>query len=395
MPSRKPPASAGKGAALPRGGGLAGGIKGDEQDDEFGEGGRKKNAAAAGGGDDAALGDLDSMTLSDYNRWLITEANWSNAEEVREEHIEGEQFRKARDDRHREKGQVRQQDTVEQMKEAKTKVDAHRRQNLEAGSAVKRDVIAWNMAAHEEKVQWENFGKSVKAALVAAESTENRDALAKSKKEAGEAVKKEVQQLTTQNTQLKASIKESKKKQADKVREETADSVIDGAKKFFFLQRKAAAKETSGQVSSWTTEREKAKKAFDEMQLQKSARVKAARDASRKSREQLAASRHEAATGLREMKAGLAEARQQQLHDFSVGLKETVNSSVSERFVTPDNSRRMLQHPHYSEVSAVVADVTSAVSREIAASPKRSRRPQPTGAPAIGLAGQSPAGTRR
>ena len=171
--------------------------------------------------------------------------------------------------------------------------------------------------------------------------------------------------------------------------------------------------------------------AFDEMQFTKSAKVKSARDSSRKAREQLAASRHEAASSLREQKAGLAEARQQQLHDYSVGLKETVraqasllsfsprthlacpplaaspcplavylshsarmqtsrasqvNSSVSERFVTPENSRRMLQHPHYSEVSAVAADVTSAVSREIAASPKRSRRPQSaTGAaPAIG-----------
>ena len=38
-----------------------------------------------------------------------------------------------------------------QMKEAKTKVDAHRRANLEMGSMVKRDVIAWNQAAHEEK----------------------------------------------------------------------------------------------------------------------------------------------------------------------------------------------------------------------------------------------------
>ena len=46
---------------------------------------------------------------------------------------------------------MRQQDTVEQMKEAKTKVDAHRRTNLESGSAVKRDVIAWNQAKIEER----------------------------------------------------------------------------------------------------------------------------------------------------------------------------------------------------------------------------------------------------
>lgn len=391
MPSRKPPASAGKAAALPRGGGLAGGIKGAEQeDDETGEG-RKKGGAAGEGGE--ALGDVDSMTLGEYNRWLITESNWTNAEEIREQHIEGEQFRKAREDRHRERGQLRQQDTVEQMKEAKTKVDAHRRMNLEAGSAVKRDVIAWNVATHQEKAQWQNFGKSVKAALIASDSTENRDALVKQKKKAGETVKKEINQLRAELEKQKTAFKTSKLEQAKKVRDETADGVIDAAKKFFFLQRKTAAKETTGLVQSWSTERDKAKKAFEEVQHQRSVRVKGMREAGRKAREALAAAKAEAASSLREQKQGFAEQRQQQLHDHSVNLKDAANSSISQRFVAPDESRRMLQHPHYSEVSAVVADVTSAVSREIASSPKRNRRP----ASALTMAGQqaSPAASKR
>jgi hypothetical protein len=123
-----------------------------EEDDEFGDSRVKK--AAASGDADALLGDMEAMTMTDYNRWLVTESNWSMAEECRQQHIEGEQFRKARDDRNRERGQLRQQDTVEQMKEAKTKVDAHRRTNLEQGSAVKRDVIAWHAAAIEDKMQY-------------------------------------------------------------------------------------------------------------------------------------------------------------------------------------------------------------------------------------------------
>ena len=134
MPSRTPPASAGKSAALPRGGGLAGGIEGEEQGD-------KKNADS-GEANDAALGDLESITLSDFNRWIVTESNYLSAQEIRDQSEQGRQFRKARDDRHRELGQLRQQDTVEQMKEAKTKLDAHRRANLEQGSLVKRDVQA-------------------------------------------------------------------------------------------------------------------------------------------------------------------------------------------------------------------------------------------------------------
>jgi len=336
---------------------------------------------------------VDSMTLGEYNRWLITESNWTNAEEIREQHIEGEQFRKAREDRHRERGQLRQQDTVEQMKEAKTKVDAHRRMNLEAGSAVKRDVIAWNVAKHQEKAQWQNFGKSVKAALVASDSTQNRDALAKQKKEAGESVKKEINQLRAELEKQKTALKTNKVEQAKKVRDETADGVIDSAKKFFFLQRKTAAKETTSIVQSWSTERDKAKKAFDEEQHQRSVRVKGMREAGRKAREALAAAKAEVAMSMREQKQGLAEQRQQQMHDHSVTLKELANASIATRFVATDESRRMLQHPHYSEVSAVVADVTSAVSREIASSPKRNRRP----ASALTMAGQqaSPAASKR
>ena len=93
---------------------------------------------------------------------------------------------------------------------------------------------------------------------------------------------------------------------------------------------------------------------------------------------------------MREQKQEFAEQRQQQMHDHSITLKEAANSSIATRFVAPEESRRMLQHPHYSEVSAVVADVTSAVSREIAASPKRNRRP----ASALTMAGQQ-AATKR
>ena len=85
----------------------------DQDDDDGGEVSRKKQ----GNQDDPPIGDIESLTLAELNRWRITEENWNMAEEVREQHIEGETFRKAREDKHRERGQVRQQDTVEQMKE--------------------------------------------------------------------------------------------------------------------------------------------------------------------------------------------------------------------------------------------------------------------------------------
>lgn len=226
-PARKAPPVKGKGGPLPRGGGLPGGIKGEEQDDE--DGGRKKASASAE--NDAALGDLEALSLAEYNRWLITESNWAMAEECRQAHIEGEQLRKQRDDRHRERGQLRQQDTVEQMKEAKTRVDAHRRTNLEQGSAVKRDVQAWNVAKHEEREAWAKYAKDLKQQQLAAVSTAVKDELLAKKKAEGEAVKAEVSALALESKKLKEEYLDINKKAADKVRKDTADEVIDNAKK--------------------------------------------------------------------------------------------------------------------------------------------------------------------
>ena len=52
-------------------------------------------------------------------------------------------------------------------------------------------------------------------------------------------------------------------------------------------------------------------------------------------------------------------------------VKQLANSVIQAKFADTTNSRRMLQHPHYQEVSAVVTDVTSSISKEIAAQPRR------------------------
>jgi hypothetical protein len=167
----------------------------------------------------------ESLTLGEYSRWVVTEYNWDVAEACREQHMEGEQMRKARDDRHRERGQIRQQDTVEQMKEAKTRVDAHRRANTGQGSNVKRDVIAWKEATNELKAEWAKFGASVRAAQQAVSSTEIRDALQASKKEKCRQVKQEETGLTAAYERLRGEILAKNKDLVGRVKKETADVV--------------------------------------------------------------------------------------------------------------------------------------------------------------------------
>ena len=51
--------------------------------------------------------------------------------------MEGSQFRKSRDERHRERGMERQAASIEQMKLAKGKVEEHRQHNLKQGKVVR------------------------------------------------------------------------------------------------------------------------------------------------------------------------------------------------------------------------------------------------------------------
>ena len=85
------------------------------------------------GANDADLGDEEGVTVSEYNKWLTLEENWESAEDTRQNYMEGSQFRKNRDERHRERGMERQAKSIEQMKFAKGKVEGHRELNLEQG----------------------------------------------------------------------------------------------------------------------------------------------------------------------------------------------------------------------------------------------------------------------
>lgn len=82
---------------------------------------------------DADDADQNGVTVSEYNRWLVQEENWQSAEEARTQYMEGEQFRKLREERHRERGTERQANSIEQMKTVKAKVEEHRQANLEQG----------------------------------------------------------------------------------------------------------------------------------------------------------------------------------------------------------------------------------------------------------------------
>lgn len=155
--------------------------------------------------------------------------------------------------------------------------------------------------------------------------------------------------------------------------------VTDESRKFYFAQRKAIVTETKAAKQVWQAETQKKRDEF----LGKVKRLIEASQNSHSSslaaKKGLLAQRKQAATEMKLARSELDTRRLQNQEAQASVIKQAVNDRVSDSFVAVDLSRRMLQHPHYAEVASVAADPTSAISREIAAAPRRRRPPALTG----------------
>lgn len=170
-----------------------------------------------------------------------------------------------------------------------------------------------------------------------------------------------------------------------------------------FEQRKRAAMETASDVKQWEAKRRANKLKFRQEAAKSKDVSKRIESCARLSRKQLQDQKQKQADEVREHKKQVLNLYRYQQEERAALVKQLVNSSVAKKFASPENSRRMLQHPHVSlcrergfppactlflpalllsnaftfamvqfqEVTAVVTDVTSQISKEIAASPRR------------------------
>jgi hypothetical protein len=105
MPSGKAPVTPARSSPpLPRGGGMASGVRSVEQDDAE-EGDGRKGKGGVGDGE-SGLVEIDTLRRCDFNRWLVTEQNWAVAETVRTQRAEGETVRRLQTTASRERRHV-------------------------------------------------------------------------------------------------------------------------------------------------------------------------------------------------------------------------------------------------------------------------------------------------
>ena len=124
--------------------------------------------------------------------------------------------------------------------------------------------------------------------------------------------------------------------------------MTDNAKKFMFEQRKRAAMETASDVKHWEAKRRANKLKFRQEAAKSKDVSKRIESCARLSRKQLQDQKQKQADEVREHKKQVLNVYRYQQEERAALVKQLVNSSVAQKFASPANSRRMLQHPHVS-----------------------------------------------
>lgn len=138
--------------------------------------------------------------------------------------------------------------------------------------------------------------------------------------------------------QLKEKHAVAFKEQAAKIRAETADNVVDGAKRYFYEQRLKSATETKAQQLEWDKERAAAKEKHQEVQNKRRIKSKSARSGSTKSKQELISSRQAEAATLRDAKRALAEEHKARKQEESQQKMATVKGVIANSFVQPSDA---------------------------------------------------------
>jgi len=275
-------------------------------------------------------------TKAEHNRWLLTQEKHAVAEQTRQDAKNGSEFVKERQRQHATQGLSRQQEAAAQMKKASESVEAHRESNLSLGKAVYEEVAKWRTGAHETKEGWAAFGKSIREAQKEANAVPTAmSALSTSKKVQAQTTRDDDAAKEVTRKELQDAHLEKQRKQAERVRHETADKVTDDAKRVFYEQRLKSAADTKSDSVRWEKERKEENTAFAESQKRRRNKAKLVRAAATKSKQALLTSRAEEASAMRAEKKRLQEATRQRLEDDKRERAAQVKGVQANAFLQP------------------------------------------------------------
>ena len=190
------------------------------------------------------------VDATEYGRWLIAESNWRKAEDLRNERQALSQKKHHQDVIHHKRGRESSLKALEQKSRMRDTVEYTKLTKQEAGRAVKEESRAIMEEKRVNQAEWASHSRELRdKTQEEVRLRDERNALLKSKQQQGVTVKREKRDLERTHEEQKAAVLAAKQEQVSKIRHETSDRVVDSAKKYFFMQRRAAADQVAEKLS--------------------------------------------------------------------------------------------------------------------------------------------------
>ena len=281
-----------------------------------------------------------SISVSKFNRFIVGEMARKTGDEGR---VMMDSLRKQREhaaETHRQYGASLGAASRAQMQRDKQKYDSLREQNLLKGLQVREDVTSQKSEAQRLRTEWIEYGRKL-----AEKDQEQKRRIREVCGEGSKRVQDMVAQAKFEEEEFEAELKERREEllaqnqeEVRRVREETADAVIDASKQYSLDKRRSVAAMTKDAVLGWRSARNKNTQDHLKSARANRADAEATRAHAKKLRERLVMQRKAEAAAARELMKRNKLARDQQILESGAGTKAVHDGIYRAKYVPSDSA---------------------------------------------------------
>ena len=294
-----------------------------------------------------------TLSVSRFNRWLLSEIKQETGGMVREEVEQLRSQRRTVVEHHRQWGASLGAASRAQMARDKQQYELLRRSNWQKGTAVREDVEAQKSEAIRLRAQWMEHGRRL-----AGKDAEQRKKIREVTGEDSKRLTDLVAQCKLEEAEYEAELAHRREEillqnqaEVQKVRAETADTVIDASKQFALDQRRGLAKMTKQATTAWKNERSANTAHHLKVARTNRADAQATRATAKKLREELIASRRRDAAQQRAVAKAAREEKEKQREGLSGGIRTNHDEMYHAKFV-PAGSADLFEDSKYGHLVA-------------------------------------------
>mmetsp|Transcript_14210 Transcript_14210/g.36853 ORF Transcript_14210/g.36853 Transcript_14210/m.36853 type:complete len:334 (+) Transcript_14210:2-1003(+) len=294
-----------------------------------------------------------TLSVSRFNKWLVTEIKRETGDMVREDAEQLRSQRRVANEHHRQWGASLGAASRAQMARDKQQYELLRRSNWQKGTQVREDVGAQKSEAVRLRAEWIEHGRRL-AEKDAEQRKKVRDVTGEGSKRLTDMVaqcKLEEAEYEAELAHRRGQILSENQAEVQRVRNETADSVIDAAKQFALEQRRDLARSTKHETAAWRSERSANTAYHLKTARTNRAAAQASRSQAKQLREKLIAQRQRDAAAQRAARTSARETKERLKEQLGGGIKSNHDDMYHAKYV-PAGSAELYSQSRYGNLVA-------------------------------------------